>query len=202
MNVPYTLLGLLEREPSHGYELKRDYDTVVVATSGSSAVIEQTRTALAAAFPDQRPPATLAEERMLFAGGQELAGLQQLANVVIVVSLCIAGCSLAVSVVAGLNDRKRPFSLLRLCGVRLATLRRIVILETASPLLTVAVLTTGSAFLASQLFLRSQMDYAMRAPGVAYWFAVGAGMAVCLGVIGCTLPLLNRITGPETARNE
>jgi DNA-binding PadR family transcriptional regulator len=27
MNVPLTLLGLLEREPSHGYDLKRDYDT-------------------------------------------------------------------------------------------------------------------------------------------------------------------------------
>jgi DNA-binding PadR family transcriptional regulator len=27
MSVPITLLGLLEREPSHGYDLKRDYDT-------------------------------------------------------------------------------------------------------------------------------------------------------------------------------
>ena len=26
MTVPYSLLGLLEREPSHGYDLKRDYD--------------------------------------------------------------------------------------------------------------------------------------------------------------------------------
>jgi DNA-binding PadR family transcriptional regulator len=26
MSVPLTLLGLLEREPSHGYELKHDYD--------------------------------------------------------------------------------------------------------------------------------------------------------------------------------
>jgi len=26
MSVPFTLLGLLEREPSHGYDLKRDYD--------------------------------------------------------------------------------------------------------------------------------------------------------------------------------
>jgi DNA-binding PadR family transcriptional regulator len=26
MSVPLTLLGLLEREPSHGYDLKRDYD--------------------------------------------------------------------------------------------------------------------------------------------------------------------------------
>jgi DNA-binding PadR family transcriptional regulator len=27
MTVPITLLGLLEREPSHGYDLKRDYDS-------------------------------------------------------------------------------------------------------------------------------------------------------------------------------
>jgi DNA-binding PadR family transcriptional regulator len=26
VSVPFTLLGLLEREPSHGYDLKRDYD--------------------------------------------------------------------------------------------------------------------------------------------------------------------------------
>ena len=29
MSVPLTLLGLLEREPSYGYELKRDYDTYI-----------------------------------------------------------------------------------------------------------------------------------------------------------------------------
>jgi len=28
VSVPLTLLGLLEREPSHGYDLKRDYDTL------------------------------------------------------------------------------------------------------------------------------------------------------------------------------
>ena len=27
VSVPITLLGLLERQPSHGYDLKRDYDT-------------------------------------------------------------------------------------------------------------------------------------------------------------------------------
>lgn len=28
MTVPLTLLGLLERQPSHGYDLKRDYDSI------------------------------------------------------------------------------------------------------------------------------------------------------------------------------
>ncbi len=29
MSVPYVLLGLLEESPRHGYELKRDYDTLL-----------------------------------------------------------------------------------------------------------------------------------------------------------------------------
>jgi hypothetical protein len=46
-------------------------------------------------------------------------------------ALPIAGCS----VVAGLNDRKRPFSWLRLTGAPLSMLRRVVALENAVPLL-------------------------------------------------------------------
>ncbi|WP_206305648.1 ABC transporter permease [Actinacidiphila soli] len=106
------------------------------------------------------------------------------------------------SVVAGLNDRKRPFSLLRLTGVQLGTLRRIIALETAVPLLVSAVVATTSGFLAAKLFLKSQQNYSLQPPGVEYYVTVLAGLAVSLGVIALTLPLLKRITGPETARNE
>lgn len=121
---------------------------------------------------------------------------------VILASYVIAGCSLAVSVAAGLSERKRPFSLLRLTGVPLAVLRRVVALESAVPLLVIAALATGMGFLAADLFLRSQMDYTLRAPGVAYYVIVLAGLAASLGIIAATGPLLRRITGPETARNE
>jgi hypothetical protein len=50
---------------------------------------------------------------------------------VILTSLAIAGCSLAASVAAGLPDRKRPFSQLRLTGARLGMLRRVIFLESA-----------------------------------------------------------------------
>ena len=69
---------------------------------------------------------------------------------VILATLPIAGCSLAVSVVAGLAERRRPFSLLRLTGVPLSLLRRVA----------------------------------------------------SLAIIASTLPVLERITGPETARND
>jgi predicted lysophospholipase L1 biosynthesis ABC-type transport system permease subunit len=178
---------------------------LVVGTTGSSSVIERTRTALSAAFPSQpyqEPPATMAELRANSGVATQLAGFQQLTTVVVLGSLCIAGCGLAVSVVGGLNARKRPFSLLRLAGAPLSLLRRIVALESVVPLLVVAVVATASGFLAAGLFLRSQLDYALRAPGAGYYAAVLAGLAVSLGVIGSTLPLLRRITGPETARNE
>jgi hypothetical protein len=35
-----------------------------------------------------------------------------------------------------------------------------------------------------------------------YYGSLLGGLVISLGIIAATLPLLNRITGPETARNE
>jgi len=75
-------------------------------------------------------------------------------------------------------------------------------LETAVPLLSVAAVAVGMGFLAAGLFLRSQMQYALHPPGVAFWGTIAAGLVLSLGVVAATMPLLRRLTGPETARNE
>jgi hypothetical protein len=175
--------------------------SIVVVTDGSASAIERSRTVLETAFPEgRRFPGTVADYESDFR--RTLAQWQQLANVVIVASLAIAGCSLAVSVAGGLTERKRPFSMLRLTGVQLRLLRRVVALESAVPLLFVAVLAIGMGFVAAQLFLTSQLDYNLHAPGVGYYASVVAGLVASLAIIASTLPLLRRITGPETARNE
>lgn len=112
------------------------------------------------------------------------------------------GCSLAVSVAGGLGDRKRPFSLLRLTGTQLGVLRRVVLVESAVPLLVVAVVAIGTGFLAAQLFVQAQFRYSIQAPGIPYYTIVLTGLVASLGVIPSTMPLLRRITGPETAHNE
>jgi hypothetical protein len=173
---------------------------ITVGTSGSAAAIEHVRTTLENDYPYLGPPTTVGEFRTQSA--RQTLQYQQLAEVMILTSLPIAGCTLAVSVAAGLSDRKRPFSLLRLAGAPLGMLRRVVSLESALPLLVVAVLSTGVGFLASWLFVTAQLGYALRPPGAEYYVIVVAGLAASLGVIASTLPLLNRITGPETARNE
>jgi hypothetical protein len=175
---------------------------LAVSTDGSRATIERARTLLAATFPDRATPATVAENRADGDIAQQLAGFQRLALVVTIGSLCIAGCSLAVSAVGGLSDRKRPFSLLRLTGVPLAALRRSMALETAVPLLAVAGVAVGMGFLAAGLFLHSQLQYALHPPGAGFWLTVVAGLIASLAVVASTMPLLRRMTGPETARNE
>ena len=173
---------------------------LIVETDGSTSALESARTTIEAALAYQGPPTTLREVNDN--SRRTITELQQMTNVVIVVSLVIAGCSLAVSVTGGINERKRPFSLLRLTGVSLATLRRVVALEAALPLLVVSVLATAMGFLAAGLFLTSQLNESLRLPNAQFYALVVAGLAASLAVIASTLPIIDRITGPETARNE
>jgi predicted lysophospholipase L1 biosynthesis ABC-type transport system permease subunit len=173
--------------------------SVVVNTTSRSA-FERARTMLIDAFPQGRFPSSVAEWESNTA--QQMNQFQQLANVVMLASLPIAGCSLAVSVAGGLSDRKRPFSMLRLTGVQLRTLRRVVALETVVPLLVVSAVAIGMGFLASHLFLRAQLDYSLLPPPGSFYLMVAGGLAVSLAIVASTMPLLRRITGPETARND
>jgi hypothetical protein len=173
--------------------------TLVVVTDGSQAALERTRTLLELAYPQTGSPITVAEQQA--ENGKRTAAYQQLANVVIIASLPIAGCTLAVSVVAGLNERKRPFSLLRLTGAPLPVLRRVVVLESAVPLLTAAGVSIGTGLLAAHLFLRSQMSETLQPPSAGFYGVVAAGLVASLAIIGSTLPVWRRISGPETARN-
>jgi hypothetical protein len=177
-------------------------DAINVATNGSVSAVEQARTVLedARAYPAINAPSTIAD--LIRRSNSSNNDYQQLANTVILVSLPIAGCTLAAGIAAGLADRKRPFSLLRLTGARLATLRRVVTLESAVPLLGVAVVAIGIGFGAAAMNASLQQNHSMVAPGVAFYLITAGGILAALGIIAATFPLLARITGPEVARNE
>lgn len=175
--------------------------SIVVGTDGSATAVERTRTVLEVAYPTfWVGPNVPGDFESDFAN--TMRGWEQLANVIIIASLALGGCSLAVSVIGGLTERRRPFSLLRLSGAPVRVLRRVVALESAVPMLAVAAVAIGMGLLAAHLFLRAQMGYTLIAPEPRFYVIVVVGLAACLGVIASTLPLLERITGPETARSE
>jgi hypothetical protein len=177
-------------------------DAVDVGTDGTVAAIEQARTVLENAYGSANlsPPSTIGD--IVASDNSTNNAYQQLANTVILVSLPIAGCTLAAGIAAGLADRKRPFSLLRLTGARLGTLRRVVALEGAVPLLAVAVIAIGAGFGGAAMNASLQQNHAIVPPGAVYYLITGGGILVALGIIAATFPLLARITGPEVARNE
>ena len=177
-------------------------DAINVATNGTTPAVEQARTLLenAHAYPAIAAPSTIGD--LVAQDNSKNSDYQQLANVVILVSLPIAGRTLAAGIAAGLADRKRPFSMLRLTGARLATLRRVVALEGAVPLLSVAAVAIGTGFAGAAMFASEAQQHPMVAPGAAYYLLTAAGIVVSLGIITATFPLLARITGPEVARNE
>jgi hypothetical protein len=177
-----------------------DVQSVIVGTDGSRSAIERARGLLEAALPQMTAPVTITERRAQ--GLQTTSQYQQLANVVILASLLIAGCSLAASVAGGLTERKRPFSLMRLTGAPLSLLRAVVSYEAVLPLLITAVVSAALGLLAAHLFLTAQLGDSLVAPGVGYYAVLAGGLTMSLAIIAATLPILRRITGPETARNE
>ena len=79
-----------------------------------------------------------------------------------------------------------------------------MILEAAVPLAAATVVAAALAYGMSALTV-----WRLAPPGTAiaqlsgvYYATMGAGLAIALVVIGVTLPLLNRMTGPDGARFE
>lgn len=183
----------------------RTVDAIYVGTNGATAAIEQARTVLESAhayasYLGDGTPSTVGE--LIAASTTSNDAYQQLANTVILVSLPIAGCTLAAGIAAGLAERKRPFSLLRLTGARLSMLRRVVALESAVPLLAGAAVAIGTGFGATAMYATLEMQTPIVAPGAAYYLITAGGILAALGIIAATFPLLKRITGPEVARND
>jgi hypothetical protein len=77
-----------------------------------------------------------------------------------------------------------------------------VALESAVPLPLAALVATGADFLAAHRFLKAQMDHTLPPPGAGYYLIVLAGLSISLGITAATLALVERISGPETARKK
>jgi hypothetical protein len=76
-------------------------------------------------------------------------------------------------------------------------------LEAVVPLLVVAVISAAAGLLASHLILGSlEGDVALAMPGASYWAIMTAGLLGALGIVATTLPLLTRLTEPQSARME
>jgi FtsX-like permease family len=183
----------------------------VMVRVNNAATLERVRTYLAVHAPPQvsggqgaaaTPPRTYGEAVAIRSGRAHV--LQRLVSLAVALTILVAGCSLAVAIGGGLADRKRPFTLLRVGGTPVGTLYRVLLIEAAVPLAAATLLATALAYGMSVLTLWRLAPPGMAIPllGPVYYATMGIGLAMALVVIGVTLPLLNRMTGPDNARFE
>jgi hypothetical protein len=173
---------------------------IAIATNGSPASIAKVQTILEAALPFDSSISQFGEFNPESA--QLLSEFQSASEVIIVASLLIAGCGLAVAMAASIIERRRPFSMLRLSGTSVAVLRRVVALETALPLVVISLASAGIGLTASDLFLRSQFAITLRMPGIKYFGIIVGGLLLSLLIVASTITLLDPMTRPENARWE
>ena len=136
----------------------------------------------------------------------DLTNAENVILAIVGLTLFGAACSLLVTVVGSIVDRKRPFTLLRLSGTPGSTLYKVVLLESVLPLVTASLVAAATGIgvaipLVKALpILRYEANLAL--PGPTYYLAMGAGLIVALIVVCCALPLLDRTTQPNNARFE
>jgi len=183
----------------------------VLVRVNTPAELERVRTFLAVNAPPQEsggqgqsptPPRTFGETLQIRL--DRAATLEKLVYAAVALTLLVAGCSLAVAVGGGLVDRKRPFTLLRVSGTQIGVLSTVVLLEAAVPLAAATLIAAGIAYGTSMLaFIRlAPAGTAIPQLGHDYYTLMAIGLVAAFAVITVTLPLLNRMTAPNTVRFE
>ena len=183
----------------------------VLVKVNDPATLERVRTYLAVHAPpqvstgpgvDATPPRTYGEAVAIRSSRATV--VQRLVYFAVALTILVAGCSLAVAIGGGLADRKRPFTLLRVSGTPVRTLYRVLLLEAVVPLAAATLVAAVLAYAMSVLTVLRIAPSGTPVPllGHVYFATMGAGLAIALVVIGVTLPLLNRMTGPDHIRFE
>ncbi len=170
--------------------------TLFIPTDGTPAAQERVRTLAAVTVPQSRSKtrADLATGPLINTNG--FAAILPYAMIFV---LLFTACSLTVSVITGVLERRRPFALLRASGVRLGELRRIVLLETGAPLAVTVLFGVGVAVV--QTFaLIPPGEWIL--PSSEFLLGLGVGALAAFAVSLIALPFMDAATRHDTVRFE
>jgi hypothetical protein len=185
--------GFAEPGPGSG---RLPVQTLLIPTDGTFAGQERVRTLAAVRVPMSR---SKTREDLVTGAPLSVSGLTTVLPYAMVFVLLFTACSLTVSVIAGVLERRRPFALLRASGVRIGELRRIVLLETAAPL---AITVLFGAGLATVQSLAATSPEYWVLPSTEYLAGLGLGVLVAFAVSLVALPFLDTATRFDAVRFE
>lgn len=177
---------------------------LLIPTNGTQVSIEQARTAaLSGTVPLYGTPSTRIEQAdsNLLTSANKYADL---ANLGILIATLISAVSLAVSTTASILDRKRVLGLLRLMGMPVSTLHRIIIAETALPLATVFAGCVGLGFLMAWTLVAGLTEgrRTIAWPDPAYYAVLGLSLVLASAAVLATFRTARHNTSTVATRFE
>lgn len=172
---------------------------ILVATDGQPAAIERVRTTIEAALPTTRVLGGRDEARLRNALVDEIGWLISFGLAAV---MLVAASSLAMSVIGGLIERRRPLGLLRLSGMPPGQLQRLVLIEASGPLVLASLATSLAGIGVAQLIARIGGAADPGLPGPSILIPVGIGIGGSLLVVLAVLPFLEAATRSDATRFE
>lgn len=179
-----------------------DPANVIVLTDGAPATIERARTSLIASGAAAGTPQTRAD--LADAGATTLLNeLGVMAYIGMGVAVSISALALTVSTIAAALDRKRTFGLLRLSGMPVRSLRRVITTEAAVPLSVTFVASAGLGFLMAWLMIAALgNNLTMGAPDARYWVTLAVSLGLGAAAIAASFGMVRRSTELASTRFE
>ena len=131
-----------------------------------------------------------------------IADLASITYVGIGITLFIAIASLIVSTIGGLLERRRSLFTLRLGGMTLGQMKRVVLIESLIPLLSVSVIAAGIGIWVAHIFLQSFSRSVRVSLSPLYFAMLIASLAGAVLGIYLILPMLRRLTSMQQNQTE
>jgi hypothetical protein len=175
---------------------------MVAGTDGTPEALDRARTALNTSGVTATP-ATSRADLATMTSTRLIKGLSALAYLGVFVAVVVAGISLAVSTAAAVLDRKRALGLMRLMGMPVGIVRRIIVREAAVPLLAVLLLSVGLGFFVAWLMIISfGRGRTITWPGPEYYAALSFSLLLALAAVAATFGLVRSNTAITATRFE
>ena len=125
-----------------------------------------------------------------------------LAYIGIGVTLFVAVASLIVSTIGGLMERRRSLYTLRLGGMRLVQLKRLVMVESVAPLVITSILSCSIGVWTGAVFMKMFSTTLKPVLTPTYFAIVGIGLAAAIIGIYLILPMVDKLTRSEANQTE
>ena len=167
--------------------------TLFIPTDGSPAAQERIRTLASVTVPGAR--SKINDDIPARTTTAPASGLETMLPYAMIFVLLVAACSLTLSVINGVLERRHPLALLRAAGVELRELRVLVLLEIGIPLTAGAL---GAVLLALATTYATVPPAAWVPPSGAFLAGLAIGAFAALAVSLIALPFTNVATRYET----